>query len=282
MNTMTNKENMPIGVFDSGVGGISVLADLIKKMPMEKYIYFGDSKNAPYGTRSLEEVRALSIRVADSLIADGIKALVVACNTATSGAIAELREALDIPVVGMEPAVKPAIERPHAGKVAVMATPFTLREKKFNTLISKWAEANEIIKLPCSGLVEIIEAHGGRGDELKNYLVKLFQQVNLTDISSIVLGCTHYIFIKELIQEIVGDSISLVDGNNGTVNQVQRLLEADNLLVNKPYEVAPVTEVRMINSSGMEELMDLSKLLLEERLKGLGWIGIIKYIDDRK
>ena len=277
---MDIKKGLPIGVFDSGVGGISVLAELIQQLPMERYIYYGDSKNAPYGTRSLEEVKSLSLNVAGILAADGIKALVVACNTATSGAIRELREVLNIPVIGMEPAVKPAIERPHQGKVAVMATPFTLREKKFNTLISKYADPDEIIKLPCGGLVEIIEAHGGRSKELEEYLRGLYQQVDLNEISSIVLGCTHYIFIKELIEEIVGSRISLVDGNNGTVNQVERLLKQADLLNNQSRTTEAFTEVKMINSSGASELMILSKQLLEERLKSLGWNGRIKYIED--
>jgi len=277
---MDYKKSLPIGVFDSGVGGISVLAELIQQLPMEGFIYYGDSKNAPYGTRSLEEVKGLSLNVANILAADGIKALVVACNTATSGAIRELREVLNIPVIGMEPAVKPAIERPHKGKVAVMATPFTLREKKFNTLISKYADPEEIIKLPCGGLVEIIETHGGRGKELEEYLRDLFQQVDLNDISSIVLGCTHYIFIKELLEEIVGPRINLVDGNNGTVKQVERLLMQADLLNKQTKTTDTVTEVKMINSSGAGELMQLSKQLLEERLKNLGWNGRIKYIED--
>lgn len=276
-----NKANLPIGVFDSGVGGISVLAELIQQLPMEKYIYFGDSKNAPYGTRPIDEVRELSLNVASKLKAYGIKALVVACNTATSGAIKELREMLDIPVVGMEPAVKPAIQRPHQGKVAVMATPFTLKEKKFSALISQWADPNEIIKLPCPGLVEIIEAHGGSGRELDEYLIKLFQQLELSQVSSIVLGCTHYIFIKESIQRIAGAEIELVDGNNGTVKQVERLLRAADLLNGLSITEAPATEVRLINSSNSKALYDLSKQLLEERLSSLGWNGIIKYIEEK-
>ena len=276
-----NRKNLPIGVFDSGVGGISVLAELIQQLPMEKYIYFGDSKNAPYGTRTIEEVRVLSLNVANKLVEEGIKALVVACNTATSGAIKELREVLDIPVIGMEPAVKPAVERPHQGKVAVMATPFTLREKKFNTLISKCAEADQIVKLPCPGLVEIIETHGGKGVELQVYLEKLFHEIDLSQISSIVLGCTHYIFIKEIIGRIVGDEITLIDGNNGTVNHVERLLSASELLNNNPKTIPTTTEVKMINSSNLPALMNLSRGLLEERLRCLGWDGIIKYIDEK-
>lgn len=281
---MSNKDKakLPIGVFDSGVGGISVLAELVQQLPMEKYIYFGDSKNAPYGTRPIEQVRELSLNVARKLMSYGIKALVVACNTATSGGIKELREMLDIPVIGMEPAVKPAIQRPHQGKIAVMATPFTLKEKKFNTLISQWADPSEIIKLPCPGLVEIIEAHGGGGEELDEYIKKLFHQLELSEVSSIVLGCTHYIFIKETIQKIVGDGIQLVDGNNGTVKQVERLLMAAGLLNGLSTTVAPTTEVRLINSSGSRALYDLSKQLLEEGLRGLGWNGIIKYIDEKQ
>lgn len=273
-----NKAMLPIGVFDSGVGGISVLAELIQKLPMEKYIYFGDSKNAPYGTRSIEEVRELSLDAARRLKAYGIKALVVACNTATSGAIEKLREMLDIPVIGMEPAVKPAIQKPHQGKVAVMATPFTLREKKFETLISQWADPDEIIKLPCPGLVEIIEAHGGSGRELEDYLIGLFQQLELSQVSSIVLGCTHYVFVKDSIEKIAGAQIELVDGNSGTARQVERLLRAADLLNGLPLTEAPATEVTLINSGSSKALNELSKQLLEESLSSASWNGTIKYI----
>lgn len=278
---MTMKE-LPIGVFDSGVGGISVLAELIHKLPQEKYIYYGDSGNAPYGTRSLEEVRTLSIGVANKLVEQGIKAFVVACNTATSGAINELRDKLDIPVIGMEPAIKPAFEMKNGGKVAVMATPFTLREKKFNNLISQWAEPAEIVKLPCPGLVEIIERTGGKGDELDAYLSQLFSQIDLSVISSLVLGCTHYIFIKNAIAKLIGKNILIIDGNRGTANQVERILREQDILYDLNARSNSKTDIKIYNSSKSEVMIHLSKQLLERRLKDLGWQGMVQYAEPPK
>ncbi|SDK15680.1 glutamate racemase [Natronincola ferrireducens] len=272
---MKYDSDLAIGVFDSGVGGISVLAELIHRLPKEKYIYYGDSKNAPYGMRTTEEVKALSLNVVEELLKIGIKGLVVACNTATSGVIEDLRKAIDIPIVGMEPALKPAVELNKAGKIIVMATPVTLREKKFNNLIQCFDNRNKIIKLPCPGLVEIIEKNGGRGEEIRQYLHNLFKEINIEEIDSIVLGCTHYIFIKEELNIMTGNRVQLIDGNRGTANQLKRLLTEENLLhmeKNQGY-----TEITMINSLNTEDIIDLSKKLLEEQLHYLGWQGRLKY-----
>ena len=153
-----NRNTAAIGVFDSGVGGISVLRELVAQMPNENYIFFGDSKNAPYGTKTLEEVQKLTCADAEYLLSRGVKALVVACNTATSAAIRILREKYaDMPVIGIEPALKPAV---HAGghpRVLVMATPMTLREEKFHALMQRFESDAEILRLPCPGLVEYVE-----------------------------------------------------------------------------------------------------------------------------
>ena len=158
MEKYENRQECPIGVFDSGVGGISVLRELVAQMPNENYIFFGDSKNAPYGTKTLEEVQKLTCADAEYLLSRGVKALVVACNTATSAAIRILREKYaDMPVIGIEPALKPAV---HAGghpRVLVMATPMTLREEKFHALMQRFESDAEILRLPCPGLVEYVE-----------------------------------------------------------------------------------------------------------------------------
>lgn len=273
---MKLESSFPIGVFDSGVGGISVLAELITYLPMEKYIYYGDSKNAPYGVRPTEEVRELSFRVAELLIEKKIKALVVACNTATSGAIEDLRRTFDIPIIGMEPALKPAVELGKMGKILVMATPVTLREKKFNNLITNLHGPSEIVKLPCPGLVEIIERTGGKGEEIQKYLRDLFSPFDMKEVSSIVLGCTHYIFIKEEIIKLVGDTVELIDGNRGTARQVKRLLQNHGLLYQGDYQQS--TEVLLMNSNESKVTVDLCRNLLEEQLKHLEWKGSLKYI----
>lgn len=268
--------NLAIGVFDSGVGGISVLAELIYTLPREKYIYYGDSANAPYGLRSTDEVKELSFNVVDKLLEKGIKGLVVACNTATSGAIEDFKRTLKIPVVGMEPALKPAIELNKKGKILVMATPVTLRGKKFNNLIESFHPTSEIIKLPCRGLVEIIEKSGGKGKEVQEYLKQLFASFHVEEVASIVLGCTHFIFIKEEIIKIVGNNVDVIDGNKGTAKQLERLLKKYNLL--NQQDNNKFTEVLLINSSSDDEMIRLNKSLLEEQLRYLGWKGNIKYI----
>ncbi|MBU5677095.1 glutamate racemase [Alkaliphilus sp. MSJ-5] len=270
--------NLPIGVFDSGVGGISVLADLVHQLPDEEYIYFGDSGNAPYGVRSKDEIKELSFNVVDYLLNLKIKALVVACNTATSVAIEELRSNLDIPVIGMEPALKPAIELNRYGKIVVMATPVTLREKKFNDLIEKFKHTTNVVKMPCPGLVEIIEKKGKYASEIEEYIKKVFLPYNLDEIGTIVLGCTHYVFIKDIIADIVGENISIVDGNLGTARHVKHLLENNGTLMPISEENCKETKIKVINSSNDIKMVSLSKKLIEERLKDLEWCGTIKYI----
>ncbi|MFW5648525.1 MAG: glutamate racemase [Candidatus Alkaliphilus sp. MAG34] len=273
-----NLSSLPIGVFDSGVGGISVLADLVHQLPDEQYVYFGDSDNAPYGIRSNEEVKQLSLNVVDYLLNFKIKALVVACNTATSVAINELRSNLDIPVIGMEPALKPGIELNKKGKVVVMATDVTLREKKFNDLIQKLKYTTNIIRMPCLGLVEIIEKEGRYSDRIRRYIREAFSLLDTDEIGVIVLGCTHYIFIKDVIANIIGENIAIVDGNLGTVRHVKYLLQSDDRLAPNKIGDCRETKVRLINSSKNNNMLVLSKKLLEERLGDLNWCGTIKYI----
>lgn len=270
--------NLPIGVFDSGVGGISVLADLIHQLPDEEYIYFGDSGNAPYGVRSKEEVKQLSFNVVQQLLSFNIKALVVACNTATSVAVEELRNSLNIPVIGMEPALKPAIELNKSGQIMVMATPVTLREKKFNDLIEKFKDTANVVKIPCPGLVEIIEKDDSNSSEIDAYIKKIFSPYNKKEIGVIVLGCTHYLFIKDVLKDIFKEEISVVDGNLGTAKHVKHLLEENNALMPVNKNNNKETKVKIINSSDDVSMIDLSRKLLEKRLKSLSWSGKIQYI----
>lgn len=276
-----NLYELPIGVFDSGVGGISVLADLVHQLPKEKYVYFGDSHNAPYGTRTREEVESLALGVVDHLLKYRIKALVVACNTATSAVIEKLRRELDIPVIGMEPALKPGVELNRPGKVIVMATAVTLREDKFNRLMESLTHHTNIIKMACPGLVEIIEGEGKDSKEIGNYIKEIFSSCRLEEIGVIVLGCTHYIFIKNIISDVVGADVPIIDGNLGTVRQVRHLLRLNQSLnPGSPKDDRQgETEIRLINSSQDTRMIALSKTLLEDRLKELNWKGTIKYIE---
>lgn len=227
------KEN-PIAVFDSGVGGISVLRELVKLMPNENFIFFGDSKNAPYGTRSLEEVRALTLAHAKELFDEGAKGLVVACNTATSAAVRILREKYpEIPIVGIEPAVKPAVSCMEHPVVLVMATPMTIREEKFKRLVSRYEDQGEIIPLPCPGLMDFVERGDLHGDDLRKYLTELFYEFRDRKIDAAVLGCTHYPFAREMIQEVLGPDVKIFDGAPGTAREMKRRLAEKNLLTER-------------------------------------------------
>jgi glutamate racemase len=244
-----------IGVFDSGVGGLTVLALAAKLLPAESYVYFGDTAHAPYGGRSKDEVRQLSLDVAKMLYEMGCKALVVACNTATSAAVRDLREIYAIPVIGMEPAVKPALKR--GGKVLVMATPLTLKEEKFKRLCSNCgADEENVIVLPCPGLVEMVERGETEGPVVEETLGRLMAGVGLEGITAVVLGCTHYLFLKNSLSRIFPLGVEFIDGNLGTVRQVKRLLEADGLLA--CGENLGLIE---LHSSGGEESVRLFKKL---------------------
>lgn len=225
---MSNK-NKPIGFFDSGLGGVSVLSEAASMLPNEDLIYFGDSAHNPYGTKDVAEVKRLSLQAADFLIEKGIKALVVACNTATSVAINDLRQAFEIPVIGMEPALKPAVEESRQGAIMVMATPITLREQKFQSLLDQYRLKRNIVLLPCPGLAELIETGNYAGPLIQEYLEKIFESIKTEDIATLVLGCTHYIFIRKELEKLM-PHVRLIDGNQGTVANLRRILDQRGLL----------------------------------------------------
>lgn len=224
-------DNRPIGIFDSGLGGISVLKEIVKLMPAENYIYFGDSANAPYGTKPVSEIRKLSMARAEYLMERDVKAIVVACNTATSAAINDLRKKYkEIPVIGIEPALKPAIEGKDNPVVIVMATPSTIREEKFRSLLNKYKDRGVIYPLPCPGLADLVETGDLESEALYKYLLELLRPYMHERIDSVVLGCTHYPFVRNLIRKILGDGPEIIDGSYGTAMQLRRkLLETDGL-----------------------------------------------------
>lgn len=226
-----DRKKLPIGVFDSGVGGISVLRELVKLMPEEQYLYFGDSANAPYGTKQLEQVRQMTVNNIEYLLQQGVKSIVVACNTATSAAVADLRKTYpDLPLVGIEPAIKPAVQENPDGRVVVMATPMTLRQEKFRNLMNRYTDQADIVPLPCPGLMEYIERGNLDGEDLHRYLTELFSSVNQERINAVVLGCTHYPFARSAIQRVVGPKVKIYDGGLGTAREMKRRLQEAGLL----------------------------------------------------
>lgn len=224
------EKSLPIAVFDSGIGGVSVLKELIVALPNENFIYFGDTANAPYGVKSAEQVRELTFSVYEKLKSEGIKAFVIACNTATSVAVASLREKYpkDI-IVGVEPALKPAVMSSAHPTVAVFATPLTLKEEKFALLLSRFESEAKVIPFACPGLVEFVERGEIEGEALHSFLLDLFAPLMDEKIDAAVLGCTHYPFVKAEISAILGENVKIFDGSVGTALNTRRRLEEANL-----------------------------------------------------
>lgn len=221
---------MPIGVMDSGVGGISVLAALTRELPEENFLYYADFAHVPYGTKPVEEIRCCVDDVVDILMQRGIKALVIACNTATAAAAAGLRARLTLPIIGIEPALKPAAQMRRSGAVLVLGTPATLALPKFQRLMDRYGEG--AIPLPCPGLMELVEAMDWRGAE--EYLRSMLMPYAQTQVDAVVLGCTHYSFLRSLLRPLLSADTLLMDGNQGTARQLRHVLEEEGLLHHAP------------------------------------------------
>lgn len=220
----------PIGVFDSGVGGLSVLKHLRESLPAEDFLYVADSGYAPYGERSPEFIRERSLYIANFLIEKGIKALVVACNTATAAAVQMLRERLTIPVIAMEPGIKPAVEMTRSNVVGVLATAGTLESARFFSLVNRYAGDVELITQPCAGLVECIEANDLNSATTLNLLRSYLDPLLERGADVIVLGCTHYPFLRKQIEKIAGDTIAIIDTGPAVAKELKRRLQTTDLL----------------------------------------------------
>ncbi len=220
--------DQPVGVFDSGMGGVSVLREIRAQLPQEDVLYFGDTAHAPYGTKPPAEVMDRVRQVMALLMDRGVKAVVIACNTATSVAAATLRAELTLPIIGMEPALKPASQLRHGGRVLVMATPLTLRLPKFQALMARYGEGAQ--PLPCPGLMELVEEGELDGPEVEDYLARLLEPYLNASLDAVVLGCTHYVFLRPALRRMLPPETALLDGNAGTVRQLHRVLEQRGLL----------------------------------------------------
>ena len=216
----------PVGIFDSGLGGISVLRELRRCLPHEHFLYYGDSAHAPYGVRDREAIRTLCIAICEHMIAHHVKAIVIACNTATSACVNELRARYpQLPIVGMEPALKVAAERGPHQRIIVTATQLTLKEQKFAKLMERFQNEHTIWKQPCPRLVELVEQ--GRLRERETIMQALREYLtpyDLTHVDSIVLGCTHFVFYRPYFVDMLPKEVALIDGNHGTVMHLADLL----------------------------------------------------------
>lgn len=215
-----------IGFFDSGVGGVSVLHTARRILPNEHFLYYGDNGHAPYGPKPLEEIRRLSAESVGVLLDRGVKAVVIACNTATSAYAEILRAELKLPVIGMEPALKPAQEARHGGEILVLATQATLTLPKFQRLMKRYGD--HVIPVVGRGLVELVEAGRADSPETEAALRELLGRYVGRSIDSVVLGCTHYPFLAGAIQRMFPEA-ELFDGRTGTCMRLKHLLEAGGL-----------------------------------------------------
>ena len=259
---------MQIGFFDSGVGGITVLHDTLKILPDEDYIYFADTMNVPYGPKPKEEVKRHIFEAVEFIVRQNVKAVVIACNTATSVAIADLREKYSIPVIGMEPAVKPAVERNRASgkRVLVTATALTLREKKLHNLITRLDNDHIVDLLPLPGLVQFAERLEFGEETVLPYLEDQLQGYDLNRYETIVLGCTHFSFFKDMFRKLFPPEVEMIDGNLGTARNLKRTIEEMNCLHEGKGEI--VFYNSGIRVEAEQDLVKYKKLF--DRLDSLG------------
>ncbi len=250
-----------IGIFDSGVGGLTVYRALRQILPSQPVIYFADQQHVPYGSRPLEEVRAFSEAITRFLLQQGAGLIVVACNTASAAALHYLRAAFpEIPFVGMEPAVKPAAETTRTGKVGVLATPATFQGALYASVVERFASGVQLMTDTCNGLVQEIEAGRLNGSTARSILQKALTPMLEEGIDTVVLGCTHYPFAIPLIEEICGPAVRVIDPAPAVARQARRLLESHHLLV----EAGQPAEVLFYTSGDPLTLQQqISKLLNE-------------------
>ncbi|MBR2683396.1 MAG: glutamate racemase [Atopobiaceae bacterium] len=250
-----------VGVFDSGVGGISILKSLVAELPNETFRFFGDSAHAPYGDKPPEEVLRLSQSIVDTMVNDGAKAIVIACNTATSAAARSLRTTYsDIPIVGVEPALKPATLAFPQGRILVMATAVTLALEKFQRLAAQWGSGSQVIPVACVGLADRIEQGNLEADDMHELLLSLVGAYR-GKVDAVVLGCTHYAFVKQQIRDILGH-VTFFDSGAGTARQLRRVLTERGTLANADSQGS----VSFASSKDTEEELTLYRWFYRQEL----------------
>lgn len=223
--------NNPIGVYDSGFGGLSVWRELYRALPEESIIYLGDGKNCPYGQKPAEEIRHLATKSVQELLSRGCKMIVVACNTATAAAIEHLRAMFpDLPFVGLEPAVKPACKSTRSGVVGVIATERSLKSEKFLATLAKYGDGVEVIKAVGKGFVEAVEANAENCASTEQVVRAVVEPIIDRGADVLVLGCTHYPFLKDVIAKVVGErNVEIIDSGEAVEKRVESLLDEYNL-----------------------------------------------------
>lgn len=272
---MSDKRAAPIGIFDSGVGGLSVLCEVRRLLPDEAIIFFADQAHVPYGPRSLEQVRSFSEEITRYLLDRGVKLIVVACNTASAAALHYLRERFpQTPFVGMEPAVKPAAEYTQSGVVGVLATPATFQGELYASVIERFAQGVTVLQDTCPGLVEQIEKGEVDSAETRAILETALSPMIARGVDRVVMGCTHYPFVIPLIEAIVGPDVGVIDPAPAVARQVARILDSHGLRAAPRAETGRGT-VACLTSGDPARLSRLLPRLIGEScpVEGLSWDG---------
>ena len=258
-----------IGVFDTGVGGLSILDEALRQLPQNDYIYLADSANAPYGEKTPDWIAQRSLNLCKHLAEAGCDAIVVACNTATAEAIKDIRAAIPIPIVGVEPGIKPAAMQSVNGIVGVLATEATLNSDKFNALLSTLPSHCQFIKQAGAGLVPLIEAGKANDGETLELLAKHLEPIQVAGSDTIVLGCTHYPFLRKAIRKLLGDKITLIDTSEAVVKQLKRQLEvlALNQADSANDDSSEYGAVHFFSSKDEQALLKMAQDLMHTDLK---------------
>jgi len=251
-----------IGVFDSGVGGLSILDEALQQLPHHNYIYFADSANAPYGDKPPQWIAERSLQICHYLMEQDCSAIVVACNTATAEAIATIRSTLDIPIIGVEPGIKPAAMQSQNGIVGVLATEATLNSDKFNALLATLPEHCQFIKQAGAGLVPLIEAGLIETPEMQALLRSHLKPIQDQGADTLVLGCTHYPFLKKMIRAVVGDSMTLIDTSDAVVRQLLRQIHQQGLIVSSKHS----PKLSLLSTANADTLEAMAERLLHRDL----------------
>jgi glutamate racemase len=259
--------DQPIGVFDSGLGGLSVVREVRRRLHAEDVLYIADSAHCPYGGKPLAEIRKRSVAVARALIDRGAKLIVVACNTASGAAIDHLRDTFDLPIVGLEPAVKPAAASTAVGRIAVLATPATLRTERFHRLVDNHGAGVDVVKIPCPGFVELVEAGEVEGPRAVATVADALTPAIDAGVDRVVLGCTHYPFLRAVVTQVLGNGVQVLDSGEAVARQVERVLAERDFLrpggrgklslftTGDPESVQPVVDRLWIETMTVESIV---------------------------
>ncbi len=259
--------NQPIGVFDSGLGGLSVLLEIERQLPQEDLIYVADSAHAPYGAKTAEYIAERCIKISEFLLSQNVKLIVVACNTATAYAVEVLRQHLTIPVIGLEPAVKPAVKITQNGKIGVLATRQTAQSTRLKRLIETHAQSTQVLVQACAGLVEHVEQGDFNSVELKQLLGEYLKPLQEQGVDTLVLGCTHYPFLRETLCELTQGQMTIVETSQAVTRQVLNILTQRNLLQSTQNQQRQVQFYSSLRGDVLEKSAKSASLLWQGELE---------------